>query len=169
MAKLPEMTVYYNQTLDITLSVPVGWTGKVLSPLTFRVFSPPEPDYNSYRATLSVEKIDLSEDAEEENVVYGKDALEELIAQAQTDLRSEMQDFQPLRDERYTSQDGLPAYSLWFTWQDPETGRAHSQIQAFLLTTEGCLYIFNAATLKPLENRYFSIFNHIIQSATIQV
>jgi hypothetical protein len=167
MTKLPEMTAYSNQAMGITLAVPVSWTGKVLAPLAFRIFSPPQPKYNNYRATLSVEKIDLKEAADEKRAEFGKEALEELIAQAQADLKSEMHNFQSQREERYTSSDGLPAYSNWFHWLDPETGTTYSQIQALLLTSQGDLFIFNAAALKPLESGYLPVFNHMILSAHI--
>ena len=167
MQKLPDMSAYSNLAMGITLAVPAGWTGKVLAPLAFRIFSPPAPKYNNYRATLSVEKIDLKEDDGKKDMQYGKEALEALITQAQDDLKSEMQNFQSQREERYTGPGGLPAYSHWFRWLEPETGTAYSQIQAFLLTPEGYLYIFNAAMLKPLESEYLSIFDYMIHSAHI--
>jgi hypothetical protein len=167
MPKLPEMTVYYNQTMDITLEVPVGWAGKVLAPLAFRIFSLPEPQFNNYRATLSVEEVNLNENTDGKDASYGSDTLDELIAQAQADLKKEMHGFQSLREKKFTSQDGLPAYALWFNWQDPATGQVHSQIQAFMLTANGYLYLFNAATLKPLETQHFPIFDHVILSARI--
>ena len=167
MTKLPEMTAYSNQAMGITLAVPVNWTGKVLAPLAFRIFSPPQPKYDKYRATLSVEKIDLKEAADTKDAEYGKEALEELIAQARADLKSEMENFQSQREERYAGPGGLPAYSHWFHWLDAETGKAYSQVQAFFLTEQGDLYIFNAAMLKLLENEYLPIFNHMIHSAHI--
>ena len=167
MAKLPEMTAYYNQAMKITLSVPVGWNGKVLAPSAFRIFSPPEPHHNNYRATLSVEQLDLSEDAEG-GAEYGSAALEELIEQSRADLAEELGGFQSAREERYTSATGQPAYAHWFSWQDPDTGLAHAQIQALLLTEAGQLYIFNAATLQPLAGQNLPIFEHILRSARIQ-
>lgn len=166
MSKLPEMTAYYNEAMDITLAVPVGWTGKVLSPQAFRIFSQPEPKFDDYRGTLSVEKVDVTEDAPE-NIEYNAQALESLIAQAEDDLKRNMENYQSLREQRYTSQNNLPGYAHWFSWQDPESGKTFSQIQAFLLTAGGDLYIFNAATLKSLESRYMPVFDHIIQSAQI--
>jgi hypothetical protein len=167
MPKLPEMTAYYNQAMDLTLEVPVGWTGKVLAPLSFRIFSQPEPEFDNYRATLSVEKVNLNEDSDGKDTSFGSDVLDGLIAQAQADLKRDMAGFQSQREKKYTSQDGLPAYSLWFTWHDPATGQVHSQIQAFVLTANGYLYLFNAATLKPLESRHIPIFDHVIQTAHI--
>jgi len=73
-----------------------------------------------------------------------------------------------LQENYFTGSDGLPTYSLWYRWQDPKTGAAYSQIQALRLTKDGFLYIFNAATLKLLEERYIPVFQYIIRSAQIQ-
>jgi hypothetical protein len=167
MSKLPEMTAYYNNAMDITLAVPVGWTGKVLAPQAFRIYGPPEPKFNNQRATLSVEKVDLREDADEAKTEYGSAAMDELVTQAQADLKGELHEFLSLREERHTTAAGLLAYSRWFHWTDPDAGTVHAQIQAFLLTPAGDLYIFNAATLKALESQYTPIFEHIIRSAKI--
>jgi hypothetical protein len=168
MADLPEMTSYYNQAMDIILPVPVGWTGKVLGPEAFRIFSLPEPAYQDYRATFSVEKMDLNEEAGEGKAEFGKQALEELAAQAKEELKSDMAGFRPLQENTFAGSDGFPTYSLWYRWQDPQTGAAYSQIQALRLTKAGFLYIFNAATLKPLEERYIPVFHYLIRSAQIQ-
>jgi len=166
--QLPEMTAYYNQDVGITLAVPVGWSGKVLSPLALRIFSLPEPKYNQYRATLSVEKVNLAEDASAgAPAQYGEAAMRELIEQARADLGSEMPGLRTLREERLARADGLLAYAHWFNWLDREAGHAYSQIQTLLLAAGGSLYIFNAATLKPLERKYLPVFEHIIRTAKI--
>jgi hypothetical protein len=167
MSKLPEMTTYNNQTMGLTLAVPVGWTGKVLGPQAFRIFGPPEAKHNNYRATLSVEKLDLTEDSDDKEAVYGEKAMADLIIQARDDLKSEMQNFELLREERISRVDGLPAYAHWFGWRDPESGMSYAQIQALVLTAEGSLYIFNAAGLRSLESYHTPIFEHIIRSARI--
>jgi hypothetical protein len=166
--KLPEMTTYFNQAVGITLAVPVGWSGKGLSPLSFRIFGPAEPKHENDRATFSVEKVDLTQDVPAgAPAQYGEAAMLELIAQARADLKDEMPNLRTLREERLVRADGLPAYAHWFNWLDAQAGHAYSQIQALVLSADGSLYVFNAATLKSLERAYLPVFEHMLNSAKI--
>lgn len=159
MAKLPEMTSYYNENLHMTITVPVGWTGKILNPHAFRIFGPPEANFDDYRSTMSYELGNTS--------LVGKEGLADIARQSLDDLETDMNEFKVIREEHLLVSGRAPAFARWYEWRDEETNLHFSQIQAFIMAPQARLYLINAATLKPLEDRYIPIFNAILKSTQI--
>ncbi len=159
MANLPEMTSFYSEALHLTIAVPVGWTGKVLNQFAFRIFGPPEADHDDYRSTMSYELGRTS--------LTGEEGLKELIAQSLDDLKEDMNEFKVVKEERFLASGRAPAFARWYEWRDEGTNLHFSQLQAFILGPQSSMYLINAATLKPLEEKYLPIFQAILKSSRI--
>lgn len=158
MDTLPEMISYYNAQTRISIMVPAEWTGQIVNETQFRLFSRAAPQFDDYRSSISYQINKAQQHTEA--------WFDTLVAYAGKSI-SDYNDFKELREERFALNSPSLAHARWFEWRDADTGMFFSQLQAFILEQAGSLYIINAATLKPLENRYIPIFNAILHSTRI--
>jgi hypothetical protein len=155
----PRMTSYFSKETMISVLVPEGWTGQVVNESQFRIFGPHEVAFDHYRSTMSYQRTDVKGDGEE--------WLEGLIAQSGEKLRLDSPGFQLVREQRFMLSCLAKVYVRWYRWRDEDTGLRFSQLQSLIVAEDGTLYIVNAATLEPIEERYWPTFEAILKSTRV--
>jgi hypothetical protein len=162
MAELPPMVTYLNEEIGISISVPENWSGEIISELQFRIFGEPETgfeDYfDEYRSTMSYRL------GEPDNNNPGW--FETLIEESLEEMAQDYNEFQLISQENSPIADH-PAYVRHYEWTEENTGLRLSQLQSLIKLNDSSFYLINAATLKPLAEKYLPIFNAILQSTKI--
>lgn len=157
MAQLPNMTSYFSEQTMISILVPEGWEGQIVNEQQFRLFGPSEPRFNDYQPTMSYLR------SQPEG--YGMDWFEQLIKESGEELRGSYNELKLKGEERFVPSSLAPTYVRWYEWRDEDTNLRFSQLQALISSRD--LYVINAATLTPLEDKYMPTFNAILKSTRI--
>lgn len=159
MTPLPAMVSYFNKDLGVSLRVPETWDGEEISAQQFRMFAPPEPQFDNYRSTLSYQR-----GVPEPNA---SGWFETLIAQSAIEMQNNYAEFELLTEERFMLSSFAPVYTRHYEWHSPETGLHFSQLQALINLDDAWVFLINAATLKSLESQYTPIFDAILKSTRL--
>ena len=162
MAELPPMVTYSNEEIGISISVPENWSGEIISESQLRIFGQPETGFeeyfDEYRSTMSYTL------AEPDNNNPGW--FETLIKESLEEMAEDYNEFQLISEEPFQIAD-QPAYMRHYEWMEKNTGLRLSQLQSLIKLDDSAFYLINAATLKPLAEKYLPIFNAILQSTQI--
>ncbi|AFZ55796.1 DcrB-related protein [Anabaena cylindrica FACHB-243] len=162
MAELPPMATYSHEEIGISISVPENWSGEIISELQFRIFGEPETGFeeyfDEYRSTMSYTL------AEPDNTNSGW--FETLIKESVEEMAQDYNEFQLIKEEQFQIANH-PAYVRYYEWTEENTGLRLSQVQSLIKLDDSAFYLINAATLKPLAEKYLPIFNAILQSTQI--
>jgi len=157
MSPAPVLTSYFNPEAMLSVLVPVGWDGEIVDATTFRIKGPAHPEFDRYRPTMSWSR--------HPSPAPGDDWIDALAASTLADARREYEEFTLQRERRVMTSDYVPLYARWYSWTDPTSGLAFSQIQAFLAGES--LWLINAATLIALAAVHLPLFETILDSTRI--
>lgn len=162
MTQLPKMVSYYNSQTRISILVPENWTGQVISQAQFRIFGLPEPgfeDYfDEYRSTMS---YTLATPTNTEGDWFSR-----LVEESNQEMAKDYNEYRLVKEE-YCEIANRRAYLKYYQWREESTGLQLSQLQSLIRATPFSFYLINAATLKPIEEKYQPIFDAILQSTRI--
>jgi len=151
------LTSYFNPQTMLSVLVPVGWDGEIVDPTTFRIKGPAHAEADGYRPTMSWRRTP--------GPASGHDWLEGLAASTLADAQADYPGFSSERERRTVTSDFAPLYARWFTWRDPQSGLAFSQILGLLAGDS--LWVINAATLTSLAATYLPLFETLLDSTRI--
>ncbi|MGD1703159.1 hypothetical protein [Dapis sp. BLCC M229] len=162
MTESPEMVSYFNKQIGISILLPEQWSIQVINQSQFRIFGLLEPGFEEYfeeyRSTISY----LLAEPENDNSGW----FESLIIESGQEMLQDYNEYQ-LIGEEHCKISTQSAYIRYYEWTEENTGLRISQLQSLIYNNSSSFYLINAATLKPLEDKYIPIFNAILESTRI--
>jgi hypothetical protein len=162
MTELPKMVSYFNEEIGISILVPEEWSVQVINQSQFRLFGLPEPGFeeyfDEYRPTMSYLLA-----APENN---SENWFETSITESGNQMQENYNEYQ-LISEEYCQIADHQAYIRQYEWTETSTSLRLSQLQSLIYNDAGSFYLINAATLKPIEDKYMPIFRKILDSTRI--
>lgn len=163
MTELPEMKSFYSQELQVSILFPELWNIETVSESQFRIFGLVESGFeryfDEYRCTMSYL---LAEPESNESL----DWFEVLIHESTAQIAREYNDYELIHEEHYQIAD-RPGYVHYYEWTEENFNLRLSQLQSLIRVDDSSFYLINAASLKPLDERYMPIFTAILDSTKI--
>ncbi|MBS3029023.1 MAG: hypothetical protein HCA25_18635 [Dolichospermum sp. DET50] len=159
---LANMDSYCSEEIGISISLPKYWHPEVINQWQFRIFGLPEPGFEEYfeeyRSTMSY----LLTEPESNSGNW----FEILITDSGNKMQEDYNEYQ-LISEEYCQIAGNRAYIRHYEWTETTTSLRLSQLQSLIYNDSSSFYLINAATLKPLADKYMPIFREILHSTQI--
>lgn len=144
--------------LQLSVLVPADWEAEELADNKVRFFAPPEPTLDDYRPTMSF--------IHGQPEGFGDDWFARFAKQSVERLAGTYEGFELIGTEQYMLSSLAPVHVTRYRWE-PEPGMDFSQIQALVPVDAFRMYLVNAATRHPLEQRDLPVFEAVVRSMRV--
>ncbi|MFP4210223.1 MAG: hypothetical protein ACLFR8_03195 [Alkalispirochaeta sp.] len=153
---LPEQSATFaHEGVGISAWIPDSWSATELSDRHVRLFGPPHSGYDDYRPTFSIQH------GEPEG--FGEEWFRDFADASRRTLADHRSEFELRSVKRFTLSSFVDVDATWYT-HTSEAGVAVAQLQALCLVDRYRMYLINAATLLPLAEEHFPVFDGILRS-----